>query len=164
MMRFERVLAIWDIYDGPRTGIAEFNGIPHYFECIFDESAGDYSNFFRLSPVSEEFLQYAARQWAIFRSWEARFHRGLVSLESHPGHGKLDAEYDRLGTWLNTEVKSLKALPGKYAPIFRPLQGQEGLPPGILRDLEAAANAVPKKCRGKRRTGENKRRPIPNTS
>ncbi len=96
-MRFERVREIWDFYDGPRTGIAEFKGIPHYFERVFDESADDYSNFFRLSPVGEEFLQHAAQRWVIFKSWEARFHRGLVSTESHPGHGKFDTEYDRLG-------------------------------------------------------------------
>lgn len=137
-MRFERVRAVWDYYDGPRKGVAEFNGVPHYFECIFDESVDDRSNLFRLFPVGEEFLQCSARSWAIFKSWEARFHRGVVSVESHPGHSKLDAEYNRLTAWLSTEVKSLKALPAKYAPIFRSLPDQEGLTPGVLRDLEAA--------------------------
>jgi hypothetical protein len=127
-MRFERVLEIWDIYDGPRTGIAEFNGIPHYFECIFDESAGDYSNFFRLSPVSEEFLQYAARKWAIFRSWEARFHRGLVSLETHPGHGKLDPEYDRLRAWLDTEVSHSKPCLENSLRSFGHCRAKRGFP------------------------------------
>jgi hypothetical protein len=138
----ERVREIWDFYDGPRRGIAEFNGIPHYFECVFDESADEYSSLFRLFPVSEEFLQYAARNWAIWKSWEARFHRGLVSAESHPGHGKLDAEYDRLRAWLDTEVKLLKALPAKYAPIFRPLPDQERNPPGRGGGLGGGVVAV----------------------
>src|ERR1700733_423781 len=105
-MQFERVQAVWDYYDGPRKGIADFNGIPHYFECIFDERADDYSNLFWLFPVSEEFLQSAARSWAIFKSWEARFHRGLVSAASHPGLSRDDAEYNRLKAWLDKEAKS----------------------------------------------------------
>jgi hypothetical protein len=24
--------------------------------------------------------------WEIFRAWEAKFHRGLVPLDTHPGH------------------------------------------------------------------------------
>ncbi|MGK5047301.1 hypothetical protein ACQ4WP_15580 [Janthinobacterium sp. GB4P2] len=30
---FEPVYMVWDIDDGPRTGLASFRGLPHYFAC-----------------------------------------------------------------------------------------------------------------------------------
>ena len=39
-MVFERVLMVWDLYDGPRTGLALYNGAAHYFRCEFDSKIG----------------------------------------------------------------------------------------------------------------------------
>jgi len=47
-IKCEQVYAIWDIYDGVRTGIADFNGAPQYVASQFDEEAGDYSDNCRL--------------------------------------------------------------------------------------------------------------------
>ena len=30
----EPVYMVWDRYDGPRTGIASFQGSSHYFACV----------------------------------------------------------------------------------------------------------------------------------
>ncbi len=132
----EPVLMIWDIYDGPRTGIALHNGLPHFFRCLFSEETDDYSEFFELCPITTGFLEKAQRQWQIYREWESLFHNGKASLETHPGHRNVDAEYDELEDWLSAAVGKLQPIDGFYKADFRALPGQDRLASGILRELE----------------------------
>lgn len=127
---------VWDYYDGVRTGIADLNGSPHYFACEFDESADEYSNSFKLYPVGRDFMQRATRNWRIYRTWERKFHNGEADVKTHPGHGGVDAEYDELQAWLDSQVTRLRALPSLYSAEFRAIPGQEGLAAGVLRELE----------------------------
>jgi hypothetical protein len=129
---------VWDYYDGVRTGIADLDGTPHYFECEFDQGADEYSNNFKLYPVERDFMQRAARSWQIYRAWEHKFHNGEAGVETHPGHGGVDAEYDELQARLDYQVTCLSALPSLYGAEFRAIPGQEGLAPRILRELEVA--------------------------
>ena len=136
-MTFEPVLMIWDYYDGPRTGLAEYQGSPHYFNCPFDTDKGNYSEMFELSPVDESFLQSAQRQWKIFREWELKFHTGLAEHKTHPGYRGTDDEYDRLEDDLNSRIKKLIQLPNTFSSEFRALPNQDDLPKYVMRDLEA---------------------------
>jgi hypothetical protein len=137
-MRFEKVHSIRDLYDGVRTGTADFSGAPHYFASLYDDRADDFVHHFRLYPVSAQFMDRELRYWAIYRTWEAKFHRGLVSLETHPGHGGIDACYDELGRWLDEQIKWLNPIPLLHTATFRAFPGQEDLPAAILRELEVA--------------------------
>jgi hypothetical protein len=137
-MRYERVYAIWDFYDGVLMGVADLNGAPHYFARQFDESADEYADTFELYPVDAEFMKHALRDWDIFRAWEFKFHSGEAALEEHPGHGGIDAEYDELKSWLDDEVARLRPLPTIYKASFRTLRDQEHLPGGMLREMEVA--------------------------
>jgi len=137
-MHFERVYAIWDIYDGVRTGVADFDGAPHYFARQFDETADDYSGSFQLHAVSAEFLQRTLKHWEIYRAWEYKFNRGDVGLKAHPGHGGIHAEYDELQSWLDVEVARLSPLPADYEASFRVLPDQDDLPREVLRDMQVA--------------------------
>jgi hypothetical protein len=137
-MKFEKVHTIRDIYNGIRTGTADLSGAPHYFASLFDNEIGDYAQHFRLYAVSAQFMQRELRWWAIYRMWEAKFHRGLEPLETHPGHGGIVPEYDELGEWLNEQIKALTPISSLYTATFRVLPGQEELPGGILRALEVA--------------------------
>ena len=87
---FEEVFTVTDYYDGPRGGIANFNGEPHLYDCIFAEP--DYSNLYRLTPVSHELFLLALEDWAIWKRWERAFNAGEVNHDSHPA---LPAERDR---------------------------------------------------------------------
>ena len=91
----ERVLMVWDIYDGVRSGVALYRGEPHYFDCEFDDEAGGYTNVFRLWPIDQNLLTQATEQWQIYRSWELRFHSGEVAVETHPGNRGQNARYER---------------------------------------------------------------------
>jgi hypothetical protein len=75
---FEKVYAVWEIYDGPRTGLANFRGTPHAFSCEWSESDQYFAGTYTLSPISEETLALGLEQWEIFRRWEAAFHSGKV--------------------------------------------------------------------------------------
>jgi hypothetical protein len=56
---YERVYTVIDYYDGPRKGIADYRGKPHFYECIFDESKNDYTDSFLLAPVDPQSFQLA---------------------------------------------------------------------------------------------------------
>lgn len=135
-MTYERVHAIWDLYDGIRTGIADMNGAPHYFASQYEDSVDDYSGSFKLYPVGAEFAQRAMRQWSIYRAWERHFHSGKADLQTHPGHGGVNAEYDELESWLDAELARLQPLPTLYKASFRELPGQDDLPGAMLRETE----------------------------
>jgi len=135
-MKYERVHAVWDYYDGVRTGLADLDGAPHYFASQFDEDADDYSDNFRLYPVDATFMERAMRSGAIFQAWERRFHSGEAQLETHPGNGGINVEYDELKSWLDQKVGQLQALPTHYRAKFRVLPGQEASPKGVLREME----------------------------
>jgi hypothetical protein len=136
-MPYERVHIIWDFYDGVRTGIADLNGGPHYFASLYDENE-EHSDNFNLYPVAPEFMQRAVRNWDIYRAWERKFHSGETDFKAHPGHHGTNAEYDELKSRLDYQITRLQALPTLYRAKFRALHGQEGLPRGMLRELEVA--------------------------
>jgi hypothetical protein len=142
-MQFEKVHTINGIYDGIRSGTADFQGAPHYFESLFNDMMSNDTPHFRLYPVSAQFMERELRQWAIYRAWEVRFHRSLEPPETHPGHGGIVPEYDELSEWLNEQIKALAPIPSFYAATFRVLPGQEELPAGMLRAFEVAWEATP---------------------
>ncbi|MER5780958.1 hypothetical protein ABT104_04405 [Streptomyces mobaraensis] len=92
---FERVLCEWEWNDGPRTGLADVQGKPHYFERHDDDRAGE-ADEYRVWPASEDAVKLEREQWAIFAGWNERHEAGEVSPETHPGHGGIDARYDEL--------------------------------------------------------------------
>ncbi len=142
-MSFEKVHTIRDLYDGVRTGTADFDGAPHYFASLYDDHADGYVDRFRLYSVSAEFMERELAHWAIFRAWESKFHRGLAPLETHPGHGGVNAEYDELSRWLDEQLKLFDPLTSLHTATFRALPGQDELPGGILRELEVAWTLAP---------------------
>ncbi|WP_067537594.1 hypothetical protein [Nocardia crassostreae] len=89
---FERVYIELDWYDGPRAGIADIGGRPHYFECLDYDEADEY----RVWPAYGEALAWEFEQWRIFVSWNQRYRSGEIGTESHPGHGGIGSRYDEL--------------------------------------------------------------------
>ncbi len=135
-MKYERVHDIWHYYDGVRIGIADLEGTPHYFVSQFDMVANDYSDYFKLYPVEQDFMERAVRMSAIYRAWERKYHEGHVELASHPGVGGVDPEYDELKSWLDAQIVQLQATAGLFTADFRTLPNQDALPTGMLRELE----------------------------
>ena len=101
-MPFERVHTVWDYYDGIRSGLADHEGMPCFFEC-----AGDWTSDpgpFRLSPVSSEFMKRALLNWKTYRTLEKRHAESAPSYMTLPGHAGIDIEYDTIRTPANGTV------------------------------------------------------------
>jgi uncharacterized RDD family membrane protein YckC len=73
-----------DFHDGPRSGIADFEGRPHFYESEWDDAENKYASTFRLSPVTPEVLAFALEDWDIWRRWWTAFEEGRTDQETHP--------------------------------------------------------------------------------
>src|SRR5215218_468872 len=67
---FERVHTMTDYYDGPRRGIADYDGTPHLYESLFDEDADGYGDVFELRRVDDETFRIAIEDWQIWLRWD----------------------------------------------------------------------------------------------
>jgi hypothetical protein len=98
---FEPVHVELDWYDGPRGGLADINGMPHYFRAVNDYSRhGEPDDEYLVWPASQTALAWEREKWAIFVEWNGRYEAGTATAESHPGHGGINARYDELTTLL----------------------------------------------------------------
>lgn len=101
---FEEVFTVVDYWDGPREGIANFGGSPHFYRCIFDEQKDEYSDRFRLAPVSKEAFRLAMEDWAIWKRWLEAYQQGAVSIESHPALPKDRQRHDEISRILQSSL------------------------------------------------------------
>ncbi len=81
---YETVFIVTDYYDGPRKGLANYQGNPHFYECVFDEGQDEYSDQYRLTPIDDETFKLAMEDWEIWRRWKIAFHAGKADINSHP--------------------------------------------------------------------------------
>lgn len=80
---FEKVYTVTEWYDGPREGIADFNGSPHIYMTLFDGVNDDWSDILLLAPVDEETFQLALENWDIWKRWERAFYEKRVAQTVH---------------------------------------------------------------------------------
>jgi hypothetical protein len=141
-MTFELVCTVDDYYDGPRSGIANYCGQPHRYECQFDEAVDDWTDTFVLTPVASDTLALALEQWAIWRKWEASFQSGKVRRDSHPGLGGQDERYDELAEVLKRRLTENSAEAVRAKGRFRVRPCQKDTPAGVMRELEVEWSSV----------------------
>jgi hypothetical protein len=128
----EIVFTVTDYYDGPRQGIANFEGEPHFYECISDPST-DIELYF-LTPIDNQTFRLAMEDWDIWRRWEAAFHAGKTSQETHPALPEDRARHEELEQLLD---KSLQSSPDaiKRTGTFTTVRQSEPMP-GVMRRLQ----------------------------
>jgi hypothetical protein len=103
---YDRVMAVYEYYDGPRKGIANFQAVPHYFECVFDEQSGEYSEWYLLTRLNPKALKAGLENWKIFLRWRKAFDSGKVGRETHPALPKDKEKYDKTKRALDDELAS----------------------------------------------------------
>jgi hypothetical protein len=92
----EHVYVESDYCDGPRSGIANVDGVPHRFVCQFDETGQKWSDAFLVEPIDEETLVLEIEQYRIFVDWNDRNEGNDVMASSHPGNGGIDTRWDEI--------------------------------------------------------------------
>jgi len=102
---YEVVHTVTDYWDGPRVGIANFNGKPHYYKCIFDELSDDWSSVFLLHPIAEEIFQLCLEDWSIWKRWIAAFEAGQASDATHPALPEDRVRHEELSAVLALYMK-----------------------------------------------------------
>jgi hypothetical protein len=102
---YERVHTMTDYYDGPRRGIADFNGRPHLYESEWDDLKDEYASTFRVSPVEPRLFELAIESWAIWRRWETAFHEGKTTQATHPALPEDRPRHEELQRLLAAELK-----------------------------------------------------------
>jgi hypothetical protein len=132
---YERVHTVLDYYDGPRKGVADFEGQPLLYDCISDEAKGNYSNAFLLMPIDTESFRSALEDWEIWQRWELAYHTGKADLSTHPALPKERKRHDELqavlqNTWVIDPKKSITRL-GHFEPV-----GNEPSPVGVMRQSQ----------------------------
>lgn len=131
----ERVYSVWDFYDRPRTGIADFNGETCHFECGWDEVLDDYSDAYQVRALNDSIRVLATEYDQIWREWEKAFHAGKTSGETHPSNEGQNPRFTELTKSLDSAIKKQNIVATKAAE-FRIMRGQENLPAGVVREME----------------------------
>jgi hypothetical protein len=90
----ETVYAIFDAYDGPIEGVADYQGIPHYFWRIFDKTNDDWTESYTLQKLTPQANECARRKYELWRRWRDAFQEGRVSLTSHPVFPEDHSDYE----------------------------------------------------------------------
>lgn len=92
---------MWGWYDGPRSGIADFQGKPHLYESLWDPKThgSDWTDLFLLMPLEAETFELAMEDWHIWLRWDEAFHAGRATQETRgalPEDRKRSEELDAL--------------------------------------------------------------------
>jgi len=130
---FERVYTVTDYYDGPRGGVATFDGKPHFYESEWSDLEDDWADTFRLTPIDDETLELACEAWQIWLRWERARHDGSVGLDSHPALPAERPRYDELQLALSERLRTAEK-PVRARATFRrsasiPWDGKGHSPP-----------------------------------
>lgn len=66
----EQVVACWDWWDGPILGLTDNRGTPHLFERMFDDLQDEWSNLYRLMPVTDDEYTLLMELWQIWLDFQ----------------------------------------------------------------------------------------------
>ena len=103
----ELVVVEHEWYDGPVSGVAYVDGVPHQFLRAEDEPEEDGSYKFKVWPISPETLAIEIESWKIFVNWNREYEAGSAGLDRHPASGGISERYDQL----EGELACYRALP-----------------------------------------------------
>lgn len=101
----ETVYTVTDYYDGPRRGVADFHGVPHAYESLFDDSEDEWASTFLLRPIDTPTLELALEDWQIFFRWRRAFDEGKAALDTHPALPEDRQRHDQIKLTLDEGLR-----------------------------------------------------------
>ncbi|MGQ0712708.1 MAG: hypothetical protein ACT4PJ_03130 [Gemmatimonadaceae bacterium] len=102
---FERVYTIEEWDEGPRAGVANFAGAPHFFR-----SRGEAGDRFELTPLPSELFAMLLEADALFHRWQPgpSTHRTTASDGAAVPGGEDRVRYERLRSGIAAGLASLR--------------------------------------------------------
>jgi len=101
----EKVLTVHDYWDGPKSGVANFNGRPHAYECVFDDRLDEWSWFYLLNPMDQGTLQLVMERWQIWLRWVEAHQTGQTTIGTHPALPADRPRWEELTRMLNSKLE-----------------------------------------------------------
>jgi hypothetical protein len=132
---YEQVFTVTEYYDGPRKGIANFRGQPHFYDCLFDKTRGEYSDLYRLTPIPQRIFELAMEDWTIWKRWEDAFNSGKAAIESHPALSQDRGRHEEIRAILDPVLTTDTAICVTQRGSFEP-HGSGQYPAGVIRPLQ----------------------------
>lgn len=128
----DQVHTMTDYYDGPRCGMADYLGRPHFYRSLWADIDHERADVFELFPVDDETFTLAVEDWKIWQRWRTAFDRGEVSIDSHPALPADRQRHDEIEMILNPRLalfaESDITVRGEFewTPLDYRLQGSPG--------------------------------------
>ena len=120
---FEKVYS-YDWYDGLRSGVADFNGQPYYFESQWENLNNLGPDSFKLSPISNDLLSIVIDDWQLWKKLEEAYEQGLAPQETHPFLPADATEGQKLDQILKDELRIDETNVVKARADFVAVKGQ----------------------------------------
>ena len=85
---WETVYTMDDWYDGPRGGVADFGGAPHYYRSVYLDSPkwNPDEDRFELTPLPRDAFEAAVELQAIWDRWHEAHRAGNAPEDPDDGH------------------------------------------------------------------------------
>lgn len=103
-MSADHVITMWDYYDGPRVGVATYEGTPHVYFSLGLDIDSDADDVFSLAPIDQDTLALVEEDWAIWLRWEQALKRGETTAATHPALPEDRARHDELVAALDARL------------------------------------------------------------
>ncbi len=132
---YEQVFTVTDYYDGPLKGVAHFNGLPYFYDCIFDIAKDEYTNLYQLTPISQSVLEFEIEDWTIWKNWESAFHEGAATIDSHPALPRDKPRHQEIRATLDSSLRTDVAVCVIRRGSFERL-GSGVSPKGVISPLQ----------------------------
>lgn len=81
---WEKIHTIGNYWDGPLTGVADLDGVPHLFEKQFSEEEDEYIDRYLVMAIDQELLSLIMDAWSVWLRWRTAFDQGKTTLSTHP--------------------------------------------------------------------------------
>jgi hypothetical protein len=119
MERWERVYTINGYFDGPRLGVADFQGRPHIFQSRFDVVKDDWSDEYQLVEIDPDLLRLVLEDWQIWLRWQTAFKGGKIGIETHPALPAERARHDELQNEIGDRLERPAGVSKTARAVFR---------------------------------------------
>ena len=81
---WEKIHTVGDYHDGPISGVADLDGVPHVFEKQFSEEKDDFVDRYLVMAIDQELFSLIMKSWSIWLRWRTAFDQGKTTLKTHP--------------------------------------------------------------------------------